>query len=317
MVELENMNRKQRKEYNKLMKRYPDFLLETFNESSIESLEAVKETECGEAYFSVVKKAAQLLKELKPEAAVEASKMFDYLLWNGYFSTNKNFAYSISGRVNNPHLLGADVMCGKSVCLNNAALCSQVLREYGTDAYLVGANVEGVHAIPRGDTTLEGSMGRTIIKPKFSDIVKTGLLRLTPLRKVGNHAVTLIKEDDKYFVTDPTNQTVANFTDLLKVTSPISEIEMKIKPWLTVLFDQITPEDFNNMINESFRHSDEEVVTGEDELEAMLKGELKCMIQENLLDDFYVDAKEDIDTVSKTLVKQLITPEDIKRKRIK
>lgn len=315
MIELEEMNRKQKKQYNKLVRHYPDVILEAFNEVNEASTESIKETPCGEAYYSVVRKAAQLLKELKPEDAVEASKMFDYLLWNGYFSQNKNFAYSISDRVNNPQLLGADVMRGKSVCLNNAAMLAQVLREYGTDAYLLGANVEHVHAVPSGDVELDGNLGRTVIKPKFKDIVKSGLLRLTPLRMMGNHAITAIKEDDRYFISDPTNQVVGNFTDLLKVQNTTGEIDMTIKPWLTVVMDRIKPEDFHDLIDRSFMYSDEDVVTSRREMRSMINANMKCMLQRNLLDDFYDDAKENIDTVSKTLVKQLITKEDIQRKQ--
>ena len=97
MIELEEMNRKQKKQYNKLVRHYPDVILEAFNEVNEASTESIKETPCGEAYYSVVRKAAQLLKELKPEDAVEASKMFDYLLYLYSIQENVKIEYKNKG----------------------------------------------------------------------------------------------------------------------------------------------------------------------------------------------------------------------------
>ena len=314
MIDLEEMNRKQQKKYDRLTMIYQDSFLEGFYELRVASEEAIKETECGKAYFSIVEKAAHLLKELKPYDNLEAAKIFDYLLWNGYFSQDKDFSYSVSNRVNSPYLLGADVMRGKSVCINNASLLSLVLREYGVESYLIGADIRTSFSILKKDKN--DDVNHLVIKPKLIDIVKSGLIKLTPLRKLGNHAVSIIEKDDRYYISDPTNQTVANFTDLLKVTTPLSSYKMEIKPCITVFSDKIEPERFNNMIDKSFMHSDEVVVTDEEEIFASVNANLKCGILKSLLDDFYDDVRKDIDTVSKTLVKKLVTDKDIKRHKI-
>ena len=67
---------------------------------------------------------------------VEISTMFEFLLFNGYLSKDKEF--QALARKNNDNFLfsvrGAEVFTGKGVCRHIASMFTDILNEYGIES---------------------------------------------------------------------------------------------------------------------------------------------------------------------------------------
>ena len=61
-------------------------------------------------YGIILDKFAQLCSLFDLSNSLETANLFTYLLWNGYFSQNKNFKYKGNGRLNAVNAYAFDIM---------------------------------------------------------------------------------------------------------------------------------------------------------------------------------------------------------------
>ena len=232
-------------------------------------------------YLNIIKNTTVLLKELHLDNPLDASKTYEYLLWNGYFSQNKHFTYNDDTFIN-PLVPGTDIMLGKAVCLNNAEMLTRVLQELNIESYLIGAyyNIPKQNLKEKNNTTLKDKALAYMDELKIKNIL------------YGNHALTLIKNNNKFFLDDPTGQLVLNF-------------EMKINPWLFITNnDNITYNKTKEIILTTYKYSNEEIITEQYLLTSFYKVNTILRENKNLLNDFYGENKKDIDIICKTLKKE-------------
>lgn len=305
----DQMTEEQLKKYERFMDFYSDDMIKAYSQVFKKHRESVEDKEYYQAYLNIVKKTARVIKELGIEDPLCASIIFQYLLWKGYLSKDKNLVYSISDRMNNIAITGADIMRGRSVCLNNADMHASVLREMGIEAYLLGCNVD---TKTPANFEYKPDIKRQIEeKVKLSDKLLGKIVGATPLRNIGNHAVTLFKFESVYFISDPTSLAFANFSDFLKARYVGSALEMDIKPWLLLMLGKVPEEDFRTIIRETYVRSDKQLLTVP-VVKSLYEGSIDlCKKNHFLLDDFHDDNITDIDIICKTL--KPVKPKDIKK----
>lgn len=155
-------------------------------------------------------------------------------------------------------------MRGKSVCLNNACMLSDVLRELGYKAYTFGCQVKTTA------TTTE--------------------LEYRP--------------DIKRNVADPTSLAFLNLNDFLKAKYVGSNLETKLKPWISLVLENISKTELDSIVYRTIILSDKKLLStklvrdiGEVSLDI-------CKKHQDILEDFHEESKKDINTVCKTIKKK-------------
>lgn len=164
-----------------------------------------------EPYDKIIDTWACVADSLKIEQPLELSFFYTLLLWDGYFSKNRVLRYQEDNRANLSGWYSLDVMCGNGVCLNFSDLLKDLLLRSGVDAALLINYVEKMKS---------SSIAKELVirrKIKASNQHKFFLKLMTPiLKKHGNHAFVVIRDQDKIFGYDPTNLLCANIANLRK-----------------------------------------------------------------------------------------------------
>lgn len=269
-----------------LVKKYSE-LLANYEKNNIN-------TETYRAYLNIVNRTASLIKNLAQTTnPFVACAIFQYLLWYGYLSKDHQLIYSISNRVNNLSMTGADIMLGKSVCLNNADMQTSVLRALGNNAYLMGCIID-----PRKEANFEyrPNIHREIdSKEKLMDRLKSKLIGLTPLKNIGNHAVSIFNYNTAYFVSDPTSLAFGEFYDFLKIRYIGSSLSVEAKASLSLILRTINPKEFTDIINTIYLMSDRRYINVNFVKNIYEEVINLCRHNEPVLDDFHNQNKQDID----------------------
>lgn len=301
MITADTITEEQIEKYKNFFKFYTDTMLDLYSSSLSKRRDKVKNEVYYDSYFKIVNKTANLMKELNISDPFSATVIFEYLLWNGYLSKNKKLIYGISGRINNIVLTGADIMLGKSVCLNNADMLSDVLNAMGFESYIMGCSfVENVKVSFEYKPNIERKRESKVV---FGDKLLAKFVSVTPLKKIGNHAVVLFKFKDRYFMGDPTNLAFLNFVDFLKGEYIGSDLQLDLKPWQMLILDGIEAEKFKEIIVKTFFLSDEQVVDLDMVRNVSNYSLNLCKKNLSLLNDFHDDNIKDINIVCKTLKK--------------
>lgn len=302
MRTIESMNSQEKEMMDKFFNFYTPQRIEFFGSILKSKKEAMKEEDYYLAYNKIITEIAKLFKEIGITDPLTASAAFQYMLWNGYFSYNRSLVYSKIDRINNPIIPGADVIRGKSVCLNNASMEANVLQKMNYNAHIIGCKVNSPSQL---NLEYRPNIERHIedINNLHGRIIEL-LSRITPLSKIGNHAVTLVKTEDQYVVSDPTSLAYYNITGFLSANIVGSKVNTQLKPFLTLPLESLSPEELNKIIIESFAKSDKRVLTPKEVKIIFDNGIFLCKRNASLLDDFHDEIQQDIDTVSKKLTKK-------------
>lgn len=185
-----------------------DAISNTFKVLLLMNLDSPQKNEYPQIYEyqdEVLKKYKKLATELNINTGLDLSHYFTYLLWNGYFSPTKKHSYQLRDRITSHPTF--EVFQGKGVCLNYAALLTELLQVCGKEAKIVNCLATRENLQPDPDKKKETIIKRDIDitqKEQFKSNIL--LLAATPLvKKIGNHAITLVGDEDKTFYYDPTN----------------------------------------------------------------------------------------------------------------
>lgn len=302
MRKYDNMSEEEKKKLRRYNDFYSEDLVKIFSELSVEKRSEVKNKPYYQAYFNIVNRTAELLYKLEIRDPFSASVIFEYLLWNGYFSINHKLVYSIQNRINQIAVTGADIMRGKSVCLNNADMLTDLLRALGIKSYTFGCDVKTTPETKKLE--YRPNIERVTVDPRFRDKLVSKLIGATPLSKIGNHAITLFEWQDALLFRDPTTLAFMNFTDFLKARYVGSDLEVQLKPWLPLILDEITKEKMDHLVYKGYLLSDKEAIS----LDTTRKiSELTmdlCETAKPAFENLHERNQNDIETVCKTLTKK-------------
>ena len=254
---------------NRLMNKYDDNFFELLDKA-FEKIKKLRENEDYYRYYkSIIKKISLLINELKIEDPFLICQSFIYLLWSGYFSIERNYAYSTNGLIISSHCIGATVMTGKGKCCNNAYMLNDVLDNL---------NIASLH-----------------ISCATKRFVKGG----------HNHSITSFYDGDRIYFCDPTQDGFLYYCDYFKAKEYDDSCKEIIiyKDGLPYT-ENITKEYFDMFVNEPFREHKTNLKTDNDI--SLVKEESFDLLNSNicLLEDFYNDVYNDIEMVCKKLVKE-------------
>lgn len=178
--------------------------------SSREALKASEQYQSlKDKYYNILKNYKNLASELHISSALELSHLFTYMLWNGYYSVTKEHCYNMKNRTAITNFTFLDVIKGSGVCLNYSECLQDYLLTCNKDASILLCGVPKDKSIQRDyKPQIEQTHAKNsneLFKLSFLAMLANKLLKID-----GNHAITLIKDDDKIFAYDSTNLLVLN-----------------------------------------------------------------------------------------------------------
>lgn len=165
---------------------------------------------------------------------IQIHTMFNYLLYKGYLSADKNFEFSKKEARDINGLYGASVITGKAVCRHISAMFTDILNNYGIESsqlgvysmdYSVNINilaqpkytkeelVNWVQTHITDEKTYSKVMKfvEELVDKKGQSIeLSTEMIEDKNIlkRKIGNHSITFSVKDGKSYYLDPTQKRI-------------------------------------------------------------------------------------------------------------
>ena len=259
------------------------------------------------AYKEIISKTADLLKYIKMDNPFDASLIFQYLLWNGYFSKDKNFKYSQDNRFNALDAFGADIMRGYSVCLNNSDMLTRVLNSLDIPSRILCCSTNELK-LPNDNR---------ILKPNDNQFVKH-IDNSSPWENflinhiIGNHAIVVFNHEDLDYVIDPTNCYFIKPSGYKKLKFFNTDNILKIKKRTSVLLNSLSnPLEERSAISKDLDHillnlfmqskSKSSKINKEFLSDIYYKAIKSYATNIELFKDFHTEITPQIDTICKTL----------------
>ena len=182
-------------------------------------------SEFGESYDKIIDTWTYVTDALNINTPLETACFYSILLWGGYFSQNKILYYQEDNRVNLNGWYSLDIMYGNGVCLNFSDLLKDLLLKKGFSSALLINYVEKMKS---------SSIGKELIirrKRKSSNKRKILIKFMKPvLKKHGNHAFIVIRDQNKIFGYDPTNLFCVNISSIRSADTidGVGHFELKV-----------------------------------------------------------------------------------------
>lgn len=242
-------------------------------------------------YKEIVEDFSDFLDEKEIDDPKMIFDYFNYALWNGYLSSNHDFAFN---RDNKTLLSNFGMACimGKSVCLNNANMLRDLYEAKGYDSSVFNCYY------PLGNIEIDLLDYQKDIKQssdeKKSDENGVNLPYIPgPFELiVGNHAITAVYYDGEYYYYDPTNLLYLSKSDLNDLDIINGDGAMKIRKISTFLFE----------LEDTFRGLFQ---TNDDEYNVDYLNNLKDpSIDVVALEEFYKQEKDKIEELSNSFDKE-------------
>ena len=259
------------------------------------------------AYKEIISKTADLLKYIKRDNPFDASLIFQYLLWNGYFSKDNNIKYSKDNRFNALDALGADIMRGYSVCLNNSDMLTRILNSLDVPARILCCSTNQ-EKLPNDNRILKPNDNQFINPINNSSPWENFLIN----HIIGNHAVVVFNHEDLNYVIDPTNCYFIKPSGYKKLKFYNTDNILKIKKRTSVFLNSLTntfkersaiSKDFDHIILNLFMQSKSKnsKINKEFLADTCYKAIESYVNNIELFEDFHTEITPQIDTVCKTL----------------
>ena len=299
-----------------IKKMFNEMLFDMFSEERERTKDAVYSI----AYKKIIDKTASFLKdELKVNDPIRESIIFEYLLWNGYFSKDKSYQFSMGNVIGVISCLGADIMRGNGTCLNNAHMLSDVLNKSGYKSYpticycdvpkLIGRKKNEYPPIKR-----KYDENNDVFEDDLKHDYKFLYIALKPTaRMIGNHVIVSIKYDNKIFGADPTNLCFIDYKNR-KIDKGINvNVNFKLKPLSTRVINS-DKENETGIIFEYKKNTPRRTTPFIDK-ELLIKKYIEevnyCDSKKELLDEFHKDCEEEIDVIYNTYTREnTLSPEE-------
>lgn len=235
------------------------------------------------AYNCIINDTVKLCHELNLNDSLSVFAIFDYLLWNGYFSENKNYAYSFYGRTNIFGYFGTDIINGKGVCLNKAAMLDRILKSMNYESFLIVNKpskkivIDYIPSIER-EVTKQSRLAVNIIS-----------LFCNPITNVtGNHACTMVKTDNLYHIYDPTNLCVFKLNKFLEADIIGGNGSIDIKPASLSYFEDLSNKKIVDIVESYNNINSENQFYSIDQIKSSFETNIElCRNNTKLLNDFY------------------------------
>lgn len=252
---------------------------------------------------------------------VEIYTMFNYLLYRGYLSKNREFQFTGKQSRDLKGLYGTEVITGKAVCRHISAMLTDILNGYGIESsqlgvyskdHIININIlkeqkhtkeelvnwvrmhitneqEYEFAIKLIDECVDNLNQNIEISSEMID--NKNILK----RKVGNHAISFASKDEKSYFLDPTQTRIYRMKESDKGTLYDSECDdIPIR-----LISSIVLNNSKDYLKMKKRLSNPCFIIKVEEEQAFVKATLnKCKNNMDIFEQFYVDNCELYDDIS-------------------
>lgn len=187
-------------------------------------------------YNKILENYKKLADELNLTSALELSHLFSYMMWNGYYSVSKQHEYKMNDRLMLTGLQSFDVIRGQGVCLAYSELLSNYLNICDKKAAILNCKVPTMKGSIKKDYI--PSIYRNMRTDSYNILFSKYLIPMFGFLtdKVGNHAVTLVEDENKLYLYDVTNLFALNLVDDRRASIINGTGEFSIKPLFTSLF---------------------------------------------------------------------------------
>jgi len=273
---------------------YLAFIAKIMKEDFLEKKKYLEEvTDVSKNYKTLLQKCKLLADELNLNNSLEVANLYTYLLWNGYFSKDKELKFQIDNRVITHGAFSYDIANGIGVCLNFSNMLADFINEFDYSAASI------INYMGKGiDKSYKVDIERNKSKQKLHKKLGNSIMSLIS-KKTGNHAFTLINEKGKLYIYDSTNLCAFKLINKNEAVMLAGKGNVKIKPYFSysINFSEKTNDTLDKLHNsnkiESPYSKKDFIITWEESLELFLDN-IK------LLDDFYEDVKDKIIYISDT-----------------
>ena len=233
-------------------------------------------------YYEIIENTAKLCHELNIKDQFSVFIIFNYLLWNGYFSEDKNYFFSKEKTIYQSIYFAMSIMTNYGVCLNNSHMLCDLFKklEYKSaivEGYLSNNLKLNYNLNIKAKSADEKNNIIPNIKETFFDF----------LTKKSNHACVLNLEDNNPYIFDSTNNCIFY---LKNTKAPILSGRGYFKP----TNDSTTPWYIKEKLEKNT------TVASNINIGNFFKENVDlCNKNLNLLDDFYDENYESIKLISK------------------
>lgn len=249
------------------------------------------------SYNAILENWIKLSSELKLTNSLELSNLFTYLLWNGYFSKTKVHNYQIEGRTLLDGFFSLDIMNGNGVCLNYSDMLKDFLNKSGINSSII---INYASKINRDNNAPE-LIKRKKIEPKLHTKISTAFLKPL-LKKTGNHASTLIDEDGKLYIYDPTNLICAKIDDFKTASLIDGTGTFELRPYLSYGYTNSESEKIT--LEKLFDSSNLDSPYNKEDINLAWNNSIPLFeANKSLIEDCYSETKNDIEKISDNLAK--------------
>ena len=153
-------------------------------------------------YNELINNEVELFKSLELNDPVSAFAGYVNMYRGGYLSSDKDFTYDKNSK-DFKGLQGVDVVRGQGVCRHIATMLDDIYREMGFDSttLVVNASREAIDSMERLSSV---DLDKSKISDETLKMVEK-IEMITSLTKIGNHLVNAVRDGEKSYVLDPTN----------------------------------------------------------------------------------------------------------------
>lgn len=245
-----------------------------------------------ESYDDLIYKTMKLFNKLNLNDSFEIFYVFCYLLWNGYFSLDKNYKFN-SDRYLLEDMFGMTIMTGKGVCLNNVDLLDRIYKLLNYDSYIV-ANKKIKPISNKYNSYINRNIGK---QPNFNR---------KPI--LTNHCCILVRDNKYDYIYDPTNIMCFNLSSKKTADVIIGEGKIKISLFDTKILSSRKYDEIKEVFKQIYlikkdKKIEDEKIIMEEKTEYLNK---ICEESIFIFEEFYKSNINNIKTISNQLQKKKI-----------
>lgn len=201
------------------------------------------------SYNEMITSLAYLYKKLKINNQIDIFTNFCYMLWTGYLSQNRKYIYQYKNRKNLESCLGADIINGHGVCLNNASLLNDLFLNLEYESYFVITKSKSISL----DYETKINQNKTKNLELIEKIMSIPFSPFTIFN--GNHACVLVKKENVYYLYDPTRLCIYKLDNFLSATLIGGHGKVELNPKSLKIYNELKNYEIVDII-ESYQNKD-------------------------------------------------------------
>ena len=245
-------------------------------------------------YYKVLDNYKNMAHDLGLDSSLELSSLLTYMLWNGYYSVNKEHIYTKKGNLFLPGMESFDVIKGGGVCIAYAELLNNYLTVCGKESTIISCNYPTKNSIKYD---YRPKITRRINNDLISNIIYkiNRLMRNNIINEKGNHEITLVHEKGKVYAFDPTNLSAINIKDSSTASIVNGTGEYPLKHLTTLMLNPNI--DINQIYTKLMFNKPHQIITREDYINSFER--VLELVNENisLINDAYDNIHNDLEFI--------------------